>query len=293
MASDQPTPAERLRDRLDASDVLALPGAYDALSAIHAERAGFDAVFTSGFGISASTLGLPDVGLLTASENVDRVRHVARAVDVPLVADMDTGYGNALNVRRTVGECLEAGVAGVILEDQDWPKRCGHMSEKRVVPREEHAARIRAARDRCRERGEDLVIIGRTDAREPHGLEEALDRGHAYAEAGADVVFVEAPESRAELETVADAFDVPTFANMIEGGKTPYLTPTELADVGFDLVVYPLSGLLAASKALEETYRHLREEGTAAGVGTHEFADFEDVIGAEAHREQARRYADE
>jgi methylisocitrate lyase len=293
MATDQPTPAGRLRDRIESRDILALPGTYDALSAIHAERAGFDAVFTSGFGISASTLGLPDMGLLTASENVDRVRHVAGAVDVPLVADMDTGYGNALNVRRTIEECLDAGVAGVILEDQDWPKRCGHMSEKRVVPREDHAARIRAARDCCRERGEDLVVIGRTDAREPHGLEEALERGHAYAEAGADVVFVEAPESRPELETVADAFDVPTFANMIEGGKTPYLAPDELADVGFDLVVYPLSGLLAASKALEETYRHLHEEGTAAGVDTHEFADFEAVIGAEAYREQAREYADE
>lgn len=283
--------AERLREQIDGPGIAVMPGTYDALSAMLAERAGFDTVFTSGFSLSASVLGKPDLGLLTMSENVDRVRSIANAVSVPLVADMDTGYGNALNVARTVEEALDAGVAGVILEDQEWPKRCGHMEEKRVVPTAEHARRIRAAADARNEREEDLVIFGRTDAREPHGLAEAIERGRVYEEAGADVIFVEAPRSRDELERVASAFDAPTFANMIEGGQTPYLPYHELEAIGFDIVVYPLSGLFAATRALAETFSALHEEGTTEGIDTVSFDEFEDVIGAESFRERERRYA--
>lgn len=287
-----PSPAGRLREQLDGPGIEVMPGTYDALSAMLAERAGFDTVFTSGFSLSASLLGKPDLGLLTMPENVERVRAIVNAVSAPLVADMDTGYGNALNVRRTVEEALDAGVAGVILEDQEWPKRCGHMEEKRVVPTAEHARRIRAAADVREERGEDIVIFGRTDAREPHGLAEAIERGRVYEEAGADVIFVEAPQSRAELEEVATAFDAPTFANMIEGGKTPYLHYEELEAIGFDIVVYPLSGLFAVTRALQDAFATLREEGTTEGVETVSFDEFEEVIGADAFRERERRYAD-
>ena len=175
-------------------------------------------------------LGVPDYGLLTMSETIDRVRHVVQALSVPLVADMDTGYGNALNVFRTVRECVALGVAGIILEDQEWPKKCGHFEGKRVIAAEEQAAKLRAA---VEARGDDdLVIIGRTDARQPLGLEEAIRRGQIYREAGADIVFVEAPRSVEELREVARAIpDAPLFANMIEGGKTPLLSSAELQEL--------------------------------------------------------------
>jgi len=286
------TPPERLRESIAEDGVLALPGAYDALSARMAERAGFEAVFTSGFSIAATAFGLPDMGMLTMAENVERASAAAGAIDVPLVADTDTGYGNVLNVRRTMRECVDAGIAGVILEDQEWPKKCGHMNEKRVVPTEEHARRIAAAADVREDTGWEFVIIGRTDAREPHGLEEAIDRGRAYERAGADVVFVEAPESREELRRINDAIDAPTFANMIEGGKTPFLPAEDLDALGFDIAVYPLTALFAVTDALRSAYGRLHAEGTIEAVGAVGFEEFEDVIEADSFREYEQKYAD-
>lgn len=291
MATDD-GPGHRLRAQIEASEIAVMPGVYDSLSASLAERAGFEAVFTSGFSISATQLGKPDLGLLTMSETLDRARSIAEGLSVPLVADLDTGYGNALNVRRTVTGAMDAGIAGGILEDQQWPKRCGHMEEKAVVDADEHARRIRAAADVRDERDAEFVIIGRTDAREPHGLDEAFRRGHIYRDAGADVVFIEAPQSRAELEATADEFDVPTFANMIEGGRTPYLPASELDAIGFDIVVYPLSGLFAATRAMQGAFSTLASEGTAAGVDAVGFDEFEDIIDAETYRERERRYAE-
>ncbi len=285
------SPATRFRTLLDDEGLVALPGVHDALSARLAERAGFEAVFTSGFGIAASTLGLPDLGLLSMAENVERIDRIAGSIDIPLVADADTGYGSAVNVRRTVGECLDAGVAGVILEDQEWPKRCGHMDEKQVVPATEGVQRIRAAADLRAEREAELVIVGRTDARAVHGLDEAIDRGRAYADAGADVVFVEAPESRAELERIADEIDAPTFANVVDGGKTPELSAAELDGMGFDIAVYPLSALFAATRAMQDAYETLAEAGTTASVEGVSFEEFEDVVDADSYRERARQYA--
>jgi methylisocitrate lyase len=285
------SPGHRLRAQINAPDIAVMPGVYDSLSASLAEQAGFDTVFTSGFSISATRLGRPDLGLLTMSENLDQIRSVVDTLSVPLVADLDTGYGNALNVRRTVEAAMDAGVAGGILEDQQWPKRCGHMEEKAVVDASEHARRIRAAADVRNERDAEFIIIGRTDAREPHGLDEAFRRGHTYADAGADVVFVEAPQSRSELEAIADEFDTPVFANMIEGGQTPYLTAEELDGIGFDIVVYPLSGLFAATRALQEAFTTLADEGTAETVDAVGFDEFESVIDAETYRERERRYA--
>jgi methylisocitrate lyase len=271
---------------LDGPEIVVLPGAYDALTARLAQRAGFGAVFTTGFGFAATVLGVPDYGLLTMSETMDRVRHIVRALDVPLVADMDTGYGNALNVVRTVRECVALGVGGIILEDQEWPKKCGHFEGKRVIPAEEQAAKLRAAADA---RGDDdLVIIGRTDARQPLGLEEAIRRGRLYHESGADVVFVEAPRSIDELQEVARAIpDAPLFANMIEGGKTPLLSSAELQQLGYRMVVYPLSALFSAARAVEETYRALFEQESTASrtdamVSFQEFEEIIDVPGWQA-----------
>jgi methylisocitrate lyase len=284
----------RLRAMLESPEIVVLPGAYDALSARLAQRAGFQAVFTTGFGFAATVLGVPDYGLLTMSETMERVRHVVRTLSVPLVADMDTGYGNPLNVVRTVRECVALGVAGIILEDQEWPKKCGHFEGKRVIPAGEQAQKLRAAAD-ARE-GDDLVIIGRTDARQPLGLEEAIRRGKLYREAGADVVFVEAPRSVEELRAVKEAIpDAPLFANMIEGGKTPLLSSRELQELGYKMVVYPLSALFSAARAVEETYRTLYEEqSTAARAGAMtSLGEFEEIIGVPGWRELERRYAAE
>jgi methylisocitrate lyase len=276
---------------LEGPEIVVLPGAYDALSARLAQRAGFTAMFTTGFGFAAATLGAPDIGLMTATEIMERVRNIVNAVDVPLVADMDTGYGNPLNVTRTVRDCVGAGVAGIILEDQEWPKKCGHFEGKRVIAAEDQVQKLRAA---VEARGDDdLVVIGRTDAREPLGLEEAIRRGRLYREAGADVVFVEAPRSVDDLKAIAAAIpDAPLFANMIEGGKTPLLSSRELQDLGFKMVVYPLSALFTAARAIFETYRVLFETKTTASrqdalMGFHEF---EEVVGAPGWREVEARF---
>ena len=282
-----------LRERLGGPEIVVLPGAYDALSARLAQRAGFDALFTTGFGFSAAALGAPDYGLLTASEVLDRVRPIAAAVDVPLVADMDTGYGNPLNVVRTVRECVAAGVAGIILEDQEWPKKCGHFEGKRVIPAVEHAQKLRAAADARDAAGDDLVIVGRTDARAPLGLDEAIRRGRLYREAGADVVFVEAPQSLAELKAVREAIpDAPLFANMIEGGKTPLLSSAELQELGYAMVVYPLAALFSAARAVADTYRALFEAKTTAGRtdAMAGFREFEEIVGVPAWRDLEARY---
>ena len=284
-------PTTRLRELLRRSRLLVAPGAWDALSARIVEEAGFDAVYVTGSGVSVGHLGLPDIGLATMTEMVEQVRRIAAAVAIPVIADADTGYGNALNVRRTVREYEAAGAAGLHLEDQEFPKRCGHLEGKRVIPAEEQAAKLRAAADA---RGDDdLVIIGRTDARQPLGLEEAIRRGRLYRDAGADVVFVEAPRSVDELREVARAIpDAPLFANMIEGGKTPLLSSAELQELGYRMVVYPLSALFSATRAVEATYRALFAEKTTASRqdGMVSLGEFEEIIGVPQWQELERRY---
>ncbi|RME45274.1 MAG: oxaloacetate decarboxylase [Deltaproteobacteria bacterium] len=244
--------------------IFLVAGVHDALSAKLAQRAGFHSVVLTGFGVSAARLGEPDVGLLTQTEMLETARRVIAAVDIPVVVDGDTGYGGVLNVARMVRELVQMGAAGILLEDQVWPKRCGHLRGKSVVPLEEHAARIAAAREA---RGDaSLWITARTDAIAPLGLDEAIRRARAYKAAGADFIFVEAPESVEQMRRIAAEVPGPLVVNMIEGGKTPLLSLEELHELGFISVGYVLSGLFAAAKALATTYAYLLEHGSSRGL---------------------------
>jgi methylisocitrate lyase len=270
---------QKLRQLLKRPVILVIPGVYDCLSAKLVEQVGFEVVATSGFGIAASTLGLPDYGFLTATEMLYSVGRIVQSVSIPLIADLDTGYGNALNVIRTVKDAVQLGLAGVLLEDQESPKKCGHFQGKRVIPKAEHVGKIRAA---VQARGDSgLVIIARTDARATLGLEEAIARGQAYIEAGADVLFVEAPQSVEELKAIASAFpNVPLVANIVEGGKTPQLSASELQDMGFKVVFFPLSTLLAATQVMTACLRQLKEQGTTVNFSDLvSFKEFQELIG--------------
>ena len=284
------TGAQRIRDAVAEGAVL-MPGVYDALSARIAEQVGFDVVFVSGYSVSAVRLGEPDFGFLTQTEMAEAARAVCRVSHAPVIVDADTGYGNAVNVLRTVRDLQDAGASGVFLEDQVWPKKCGHMAGKRVVDTAEHAAKIRAAVDARGER--DLFVVARTDARQPFGVEEAIERCLAYKEAGADALFVEAPQSVEELERIAAALPGPLVANMVERGVTPHLSRTELEGLGFNLIVCPLAGLYAAAKAVTDVLIELRERETTAGVLDRmlTFDDFNELVELEARYADEARYA--
>ena len=270
----------RLRALLARDEPLLVPGAYDALSARLVEQAGFDAVYMTGFGATASLLGMPDVGLLSGSEMVDNAGRMARAVDVPLISDADTGYGNAINVARTVQQFERAGVAAVHLEDQVSPKRCGHMSGKSVVPVDEMVEKVRAAV--AARSDPDFLLIARTDARAVEGLDGALERARAYLDAGADALFVEAPESEAEVAEVAGAFPgTPLLFNWVERGRTPMLPLERIAELGFALVIFPVATLFSATTGMQRYLAELRSAGTPLqalddAVG---FEAFTDLVG--------------
>jgi 2-methylisocitrate lyase-like PEP mutase family enzyme len=284
---------DALRARLDAGETVLMAGCFDALSARLAADAGFDGLFLSGYCTAATLLGLPDFGYLTQTEMADVARRVCRtAPEAHVVVDGDTGYGNALNTIRTVELYEHAGAAGIFLEDQVWPKKCGHMAGKRVVPREEWLAKLHAALD-FRDR---LFVTARTDARAAIGLDEACERARMAADLGVDAIFVEAPESVDEMEAIAKATPgCVRVANMVEGGRTPLRTPEELHDLGFDLIVSPLTGLLAATKQMARAYDVLHREGTLRDdldLVT-SFDDFATVVELEAHYEREARYAAE
>lgn len=270
----------RLRALLAVGAPVLAPGAYDALSARLIEQAGFDCAYMTGFGTTASMLGRPDVGLLGGAEMAGSVRRIVQAIDVPLIADADTGYGNAINVVRTVQDYEQAGVAGLHIEDQVLPKRCGHMDGKLVVPCDEMEGKIRAAV--AARRDPDLVIIARTDARAMEGLDAALARADAYRSAGADLLFVEALQSVEEIEIVArELADAQLVFNWVEGGKTPPLPYERLAELGFALVLMPITTLLAATQAMQSALAELRRDGTPVTVVDRlpPFDDFVDLIG--------------
>jgi methylisocitrate lyase len=247
-----------LREQLEEKNkIIVLPGVFDALSARIAEQVGFSAMFQTGYGSSAALLGMPDFGFLNAGETVDNARRIIRAVNVPVLVDADTGYGNPLTVWRLVRDLESFGAAGIFLEDQVWPKRCGHMLGKDVIPKDDYLPKLKAAIEA--RHSKDFIIVARTDARAPVSLEEAIERGKAYRKAGADVIFVEAPRSVAELKKVADEIDAPLVANMIEDGVTPNLTGQELLKLGYKIAVWPLSGLYSATYAMREVFTELRK----------------------------------
>jgi 2,3-dimethylmalate lyase len=282
----------RLRELLTGPDVLAIPGAYDALSARLIVQAGFPVVYMTGFGTSASVLGQPDVGLLTMSEMVNRAAALASvAGDVPLIADADTGYGNPINVRRTIREYERAGVAGLHIEDQVWPKKCGHMEGKQVIPMEEMVQKVHAAVDARQD--PDFVIIARTDANAVTGFEDALRRGQAYREAGADVIFIEAPRSMEELRTIGQVFHgTPLVFNWVESGKTPLLPLGEIQALGFNLVIFPVSLLFAATHAMLALLEILKKGETPAAFSEHmvTFSQFTSQLGLPDIQAMEHRY---
>jgi carboxyvinyl-carboxyphosphonate phosphorylmutase len=282
----------RLRELLAQPDLLVAPGAYDALSARLIAQAGFPAVYMTGFGTAASVLGQPDVGLLTMSEMVSRAAALAAVIgERPLIADADTGYGNPINVRRTVHEYERAGVAAIHIEDQVWPKKCGHMEGKQVIPLDEMVQKIRAAVDARRD--PDFVVIARTDANAVYGLEDALRRGQAYREAGADVIFIEAPRSLEELRAIAQTFpDVPLLYNWAESGKTPLLSLEEIHALGFKLVIFPVSLLFAATQTLLSLLEVLKQGQTPTVFAEHtiSFSQFTDQVGLPDIQSLERRY---
>ena len=271
--------AHLIRQALAQHGQLIMPGVYDALSAKIAGRAGFEVIFITGYSLSATLLGEPDFGLLTQTEVVSAAQRICSVVDTPVIVDADTGYGNAINVMRTVQELIRAGAGGMFLEDQIWPKRCGHMKGKQVIPLEEHLKKLTAA---VEAKGEnDFYIVARTDSRQALGLDEAIKRGQAFKAAGADAVFVEAPESKQEMKEISRQVPGPLVANMLERGVTPLMEPKELKELGFDLIVWPLAPLYSVAKSLTDVYTTLRRDGSTMAILDRlmPFDDFNGIVG--------------
>jgi len=288
----QPGGAARLRALLDSGQTIVAPGAFDPLAARLVEEAGFPAVYMTGFGTSAALIGRPDVGLLTMTEMAGNAGRIAACVDIPVIADADTGYGNPLNVIRTVGAYEAAGVAGIHIEDQVAPKKCGHMAGKLVIPAEEMAQKVRAAVEARAQ--PEFVIIARTDARAVEGLERALDRGRMYRDAGADALFIEAVLTEQEAEEAIRAFpDMPLLFNWAEGGRTPPISLDRLTELGYRIVIFPISTLLAATAAMRRVLREIAQAGTPAAAMSElpAFGEFLDFIGLPEVREAEQRYA--
>ena len=283
-------PETRIAQVLKRHGTTVFAGCYDTLSARLVERAGFPMSFISGYSVAATAIGEPDLGLLTQTEIVERARRVCGCVSIPILVDADTGYGNPLNVIRTVKELIAAGAAGCFLEDQQWPKKCGHMRGKRVVDRDEYVNKIRAAVEA--RAGRDFFIVARTDALAAVSLDEAIARVSAAREAGADASFVEAPESLAQMVEVGKRAPKPIVANMIEKGKTPVLSRAELSKMGFDLILYPLAGIFAAAQALKDVYEKLKRDETTQGMYERlmTFEAFNDLIGVEEKYKVAERF---
>ncbi|MEY8828975.1 oxaloacetate decarboxylase [Sedimentitalea sp. XS_ASV28] len=281
--------ADKLRDLLAQPGLITMPCCFDPLSAKLIEQAGFPLSFMSGFATAAARLGMPDTGLMSYAEVLDQGRNICNAVSMPVIGDGDTGYGNALNVKRTVAGFAQAGFAAVMIEDQVAPKRCGHTAGKSVVSRDEAYERIRAAAD-ARAEGHDILILARTDARHDHGLDEAILRAREFRRLGADILFVEAPRDEHEMRVICDELDGPKMANIVEGGMTPALPPSELEEIGFKIAAYPLTLMAAAMQAMTQALEAFRT-GTPAPDTLMSFDDMKTRIGFDAYFEEEQRYA--
>jgi 2-methylisocitrate lyase-like PEP mutase family enzyme len=269
--------AAKLRNLLARGEFILAPGIYDGISARVADRMGFHALYMTGYGATASMLGLPDAGLATYSDMLGRAEMICSVVETPLIADADTGYGGLLNVQRTIRGYETAGVAAIQIEDQEMPKKCGHTPGRRVVPAEDMALKIRVAADARRH--EETLIVARTDARTALGLDEALRRARLYEEAGADIIFVESSESEAELERIGKEVSKPLLANMVEFGKTPRAEVDRLKKWGFDLAIYPVLGLSVAAEAMRLSFAHLKDSGTSVGDPLPQYQDIHGLMG--------------
>ncbi|MDX5361624.1 MAG: isocitrate lyase/PEP mutase family protein [Alphaproteobacteria bacterium] len=283
-------PTRRLRELLAGPDLVIAPGVADALNARIVAETGFDAIYMTGAGTTAVRLGMPDVGLMTMVEMADNAGRIADASGLPLIADADTGYGGPVNVMRTVRTFEKAGVAGIHIEDQQWPKRCGHLSGKTLIPAAEMAAKIRAACDARHD--DDFVIIARTDALAVDGMNAALDRAAAYEEAGADLIFVESPRNMEEISAIPRALTKPALFNMASSGKTPFLSKEEIAAEGFKLAIYPNFALLSAISAVRKTLGELKRTGTVSHIvdDIASFREFFDLMGMKQVQEMEARY---
>ena len=275
----------------DKSKPLVVPGVYDAIGARIAQKVGFETMFQTGYGTSATLLGMPDYGFIGATETVENARRICHTVSVPVIVDADTGYGNPLSVWKIVKELESVGASGIFLEDQKWPKRCGHMQGKEVIPKEEYAEKLRAALDA--RKSKNFIIVARTDARAPEGLDAAIERGLQYRKIGADAIFVEAPRSVAEMKKIGKSINAPLVANMIEGGATPLLSASMLHKMGFKLILYPLSVLFANSFASLQILYELRKSGTTSKFKKNLFAfdQFNDIVDLPKFRKMAKKYA--
>ena len=285
-------PGKKLRKALAGKGLITAPGVYDMISAKIADRLGFTTLYMTGFGVSA-TLGMPDAGLASYTEMVERVGLICAGTSTPVICDGDTGFGGLLNVERTIRGYETAGAAGIQIEDQVFPKKCGHTPGRRVVPTEQMVRKIEVAA--ASRSSPDFLIVARTDARTNHGLDEALRRGEAFAKAGADVLFIESPESEEEMARIGRSFDLPLVANMADGGRTPILPKKRLEELGYRLAIFPVSGLLAVAKALERVYGVLKEKGSSDTIGAelYPFNSFCRAIGFEHVWEFDKRWAED
>ncbi len=274
----------------DPSKPLVIPGVYDAIGAKIAQKVGFEAMFQTGYGTSATLFGMPDYGFIGSTETVENARRICRAASVPVIVDSDTGYGNALSVWKLVNELQAAGAAGIFLEDQRWPKRCGHMTGKEVIEKEEYAEKLQAAIDA--KKSKDFIIVARTDARATRGLDEAIERARYYKKIGADAVFVEAPKSIDEMKKIGKSINAPLVANMIEGGATPISSAKELHKMGFKIILYPLSVLYANTFASLQILKELRKSGTTRKLKKNvvSFDEFNEIVELPKFRKLELRY---
>ena len=281
-----------LRKRINSkTKPLVIPGVYDAIGAKIAQKVGFEAMFQTGYGTSATLLGMPDYGFIGASETLDNARRISNAISVPLIVDIDTGYGNALTVRKLIQELENAGASGVFLEDQKWPKRCGHMKGKDVISKEEYAEKLQSAIDA--RTSKDFIIVARTDARAIEGLDKAIERGNYYKKIGADVIFVEAPKSLNEMKIIGKSINAPLVANMIEGGATPINSASKLHKMGYKIILYPLSILYANTFATLKILQELKNKGTTTKLKNRlvKFEQFNDIVELSKYNKIEKRYS--
>jgi len=281
----------QLKNLVFAKEILVMPGIYDGLSAVIAEKLGFKALCLGGYAASASLLGKPDISLLTLTEMTNHLRNITEVTDIPILADGDTGYGSILNVIRTVREFEKAGAGGLFIEDQVFPKRCGHMEGKQVIPAEDMVSKIKAALDTRID--EDMIIMARTDAYAVYGLDEAIRRANLYHEAGADMIFIEAPTTSDEMKRLNQAVSAPSLANMVEGGKTPLRTAKELEEMGYSVAVFPVSAIYAAAKSVWNLLKLLSETGTTQGYEESMFCfdEFNELVNLRQYRKIESGYA--